>query len=566
MGFGIANGMLLVMIMFFMFPGQAMGSTRRFNFEIKMRKVNRLCEEKNIVTVNGQFPGPQITVREGDRVIVTVINHAKYNVTIHWHGIRQVGSPWADGTAYVTQCPIQTGQKYVHDFSVSDHTGTLFWHAHITWLRVTLYGPIIILPKKGVPYPFPKPDREVPILLGEWWKSDTEEVLEKTLQTGGVPERSDAYTINGLPGISNCSNKDTYKLKVEPGKTYLLRLINAALNSDFFFKIADHTFTVVEADAIYVKQFETDVISISPGQTTNVLIKTKQNLPTTSFLMVAKPHPFGPSIEFNGNSTIGILEYSQPTKSRKLPLLEPNMPDYFDYELSQNYCSKVRSVDNQANVPKKMDRHFLFTVGLGLTECPKNQVCQGPGGMKAAGPINNVSFEHPEIALLQAHFFNKSKGIYTTDFPEFPPVYINDTNNPLGNAITTKGTRLVELEYNTSVQVVIQGTSTLHTPESHPFHLHGYDFYVVGRGNGNFDPVKDPQLFNLVDPAKRNTVNMPPAGWVAIRFVADNPGVWLMHCHLEIHSSWGMEMAWVVKDGEGQNQKLRPPPPDLPKC
>ena len=82
------------------------------------------------------------------------------------HGIRQLRSGWADGPAYITQCPIQTGQSYVYNYTIIGQRGTLFWHAHISWLRSTLYGPIIILPKHGVPYPFAKPYEEFPILFG----------------------------------------------------------------------------------------------------------------------------------------------------------------------------------------------------------------------------------------------------------------------------------------------------------------------------------------------------------------------------------------------------------------
>ena len=39
-----------------------------------------------------------------------------------------------------------------------------------------------------------------------------------------------------------------------------------------------------------------------------------------------------------------------------------------------------------------------------------------------------------------------------------------------------------------------------------------------------------------------------------------------MHCHLDVHTSWGLRMAWLVLDGPGPNQKLPPPPSDLPKC
>ncbi|KAB1210701.1 Laccase-17 [Morella rubra] len=131
--------------------------------------------------------------------------------------------------------------------------------------------------------------------------------------------------------------------------------------------------------------------------------------------------------------------------------------------------------------------------------------------------------------------------------------------------MVSNGTKLLVLPFNTSVELVMQDTSILGA-ESHPLHLHGFNFFVVGQGFGNFDQNKDPANFNLVDPVERNTMGIPSGGWVAIRFLADNPGVWFMHCHLEIHTSWGLRMAWLVLDGKLPNQKLLPPPADLPKC
>ena len=82
------------------------------------------------------------------------------------HGVRQLRNGWADGPAYITQCPIQGGQSYVYDFTITGQRGTLWWHAHFSWLRVHLYGPLVILPKRGEGYPFPRPYKEVPILFG----------------------------------------------------------------------------------------------------------------------------------------------------------------------------------------------------------------------------------------------------------------------------------------------------------------------------------------------------------------------------------------------------------------
>jgi laccase len=179
--------------------------------QVQMANVTRLCATKSIVTVNGEFPGPALVAREGDRVLVRVTNHVAHNMTLHWHGIRQLRSGWADGPAYVTQCPMQTGQSYVYNFTITGQRGTLWWHAHISWLRATVYGAIVILPKRGVSYPFAAPHKEVPMIFGEWWKADTEALVRQALKTGGAPNISDAYTINGLPGpLYSCSAKGTH--------------------------------------------------------------------------------------------------------------------------------------------------------------------------------------------------------------------------------------------------------------------------------------------------------------------------------------------------------------------
>lgn len=88
------------------------------------------------------------------------------------HGVRQLLSCWADGPAYITQCPIQTNQSYVHRFQILQQRGTLFWHAHNSWLRASLYGAFIILKKNKTPYPFTNPTQELPPLLIGWINID----------------------------------------------------------------------------------------------------------------------------------------------------------------------------------------------------------------------------------------------------------------------------------------------------------------------------------------------------------------------------------------------------------
>lgn len=82
------------------------------------------------------------------------------------HGIFQKRSQWADGPEYITQCPIRPGHKYIYKFTITGQEGTLWWHAHAGLLRAYIHGALIIRPRPGSHYPFPKPYKEVPIILG----------------------------------------------------------------------------------------------------------------------------------------------------------------------------------------------------------------------------------------------------------------------------------------------------------------------------------------------------------------------------------------------------------------
>ncbi|KAK9168393.1 hypothetical protein Syun_000533 [Stephania yunnanensis] len=129
---------------------------------------------------------------------------------------------------------------------------------------------------------------------------------------------------------------------------------------------------------------------------------------------------------------------------------------------------------------------------------------------------------------------------------------------------------VVVLKYNESVQVVLQDTSVVGL-ESHHLHLHGFNFFVVGLGVGNYDPNSDMGKFDLIDPVERNTVGCRRVGvsrsgsWriiqVSILICRD-----VVYALPPVHTSWGLKVAWVVMDGKGSDQKLPPPPSDFPKC
>uniref|UniRef100_A0A2N9F193 laccase n=1 Tax=Fagus sylvatica TaxID=28930 RepID=A0A2N9F193_FAGSY len=449
------NGMLLCI---------ASGKVQYYDFVLKETNFTRLCSTKSMLTVNDSFPGPTIRVHKGDTVYVNVHNRGKYGVTIHWHGVKQPRNPWSDGPENITQCPIPPNTSFTQEIIFSTEEGTLWWHAHSDWSRATVHGAIIILPTSGTNYPFPKPYAEQTIVLGEWYKGDVMAIIEEALSTGADPNISDAYTINGQPGdLYKCSKAKTYRLLVDYGKTYLLRIINAVMNEEQFFGIAKHNLTVVGSDAAYIKPITTNYIMITPGQTMDVLVTVNQS--PNQYYIVSTPFA-DTTAQYDTTTTTAILQYrGNYTRSSSIPF--PTLP---------------------RNLPM----------------------------------------------------------VYANNFPNQPPYYFNFTGD-VGN------------------DTVYPSTGT-NPPENHPMHLHGFSFFVVGMGSGNFNNKTDPKSYNLIDPPEVNTFGVRKNGWLAIRFIADNPGVWFMHCHLERHASWGMDTVLIVKNGGTSATSIRPPPKYMPPC
>ncbi|KAJ3680896.1 hypothetical protein LUZ60_015385 [Juncus effusus] len=536
------------------------GEYHYHEFVVQETPVKRLCKAHNIMTVNGQFPGPTLEVYDGDTLEVKVTNKGKYNLTIHWHGVRQMRTAWSDGPEFVTQCPIRPGESYTYRFTVLGQIGTLWWHAHSSWLRATVYGALIIHPKGD--YPFKKPDREIPIILGEWWDQNPIDVVREATRTGAAPNNSDAFTVNGQPGdLYQCSSKETTIFPVKAGETNLLRFINAALNTELFISIANHTMTIVGSDASYNKQFTTSVLMLGPGQTTDVLVTFNQN--SGSYYLAARAYASAQGVPFDNTTTTAIIDYGTTKMSK--PVL-PTLPAYNDTQTATKFATSFRSLYN-VKLPGPIAENLFFTVGLGLFNCTASQKCGGPNGTRFAASMNNVSFVLPStFSILQAHHQGVGS-VYNASFPAVPPLQFDYTAKNVSRKLwqPTAGTQVYKVKYGSVVQVVLQGTN-IFAAENHPIHLHGNDFYILGQGFGNFDPKKDTSSFNLIDPPLRNTVGVPVNGWAVIRWVGDNPGVWLMHCHLDVHITWGLAMAFLVEDGVGELESLEPPPTDLPLC
>ncbi|GLU06905.1 hypothetical protein SLE2022_238900 [Rubroshorea leprosula] len=327
----------------------------RYKFVVKEAPYTRLCSTKNILTVNGQFPGPTLYVNKGDTIVVDVYNRGNYNITIHWHGVKQPRNPWSDGPEYITQCAIQPGAKFS------------------TWLRATVHGALIIYPKIGTTYPFPKPDVEIPIILGEWWKEDIMQVYLDLERYAGLGVLSDAYLINGQPGdLYPCSKPD-----------------------NLFFAIANHTVTMVGSDASYLKPFNRTFICLTPCQTVDILLEANQN--PNHYYMAASVYTTVLPGSYNNSTITSIVEYNGNYTPSSPPVF-PYLPEYNETEASINFAPSFRSLadkEHPIDVPMEINTHLFYTLSLG-SPCENNS-CPAGEQLRFITSVNNEYGMHCHI-------------------------------------------------------------------------------------------------------------------------------------------------------------------------
>ncbi|CAM6012893.1 unnamed protein product [Sphagnum balticum] len=453
------------------------------------------CVERLIIAINGQFPSPTIQAVQGDTVVVNPKNNLPTEgVTIHWHGIQQQGTPFYDGAAFVSQCPINPGETFTYKFVV-DKSGTYFYHGHLGMQRAAgLFGSLIVSLPPGEKEPFSY-DGEFSLLLTDWYHQSiylqelglssnpfefVGEPQSLLIQGRGKYNCSLDLCPVGSPDCLQCNASANaacaapFVLPVQPGKTYRLRLGSVATLSSLNFVIENHNMTVVAADSHYVEPFVVDNLDIYSGQSYSVLITANQE-PTRNYWVA------------------------------------PQSPLWNDFAVTvaqaEKYAAKIGLVSAP---PAKSDRLLIFLTTQNTID----------GHIKWA--INNISYVPTATPVLAAFKFKLWKAFDQTPPPDRPPPSDNHldifaTPNP-NSTYARYGNGVYIFKLGEVVDVVIQNTNTLNpnNSEIHAWHLHGHDFWVLGYGKGVFDPQTDPaQSYNLVNPPLRNTQwpSFPTAGW-----------------------------------------------------
>jgi FtsP/CotA-like multicopper oxidase with cupredoxin domain len=213
---------------------------------------------------NGQYPGPEIRAREGERLRLKVTNRLPQGTTVHWHGI-PLPNPM-DGVPDVTQPPIGTGETFVYEFDVA-LPGTYMYHSHFGLQPDRgLVGPLIIEEKTAhVAY-----DREHTVILTDFLSGAPVPLgAAMSGSANAMRMQTPPYVvllINGRPPEAPAV------FDVKRGERARIRLINPSGATIYRLAIGGHFLTVTHTDGRPVEPVRVDALHIAPGERYDVVV------------------------------------------------------------------------------------------------------------------------------------------------------------------------------------------------------------------------------------------------------------------------------------------------------
>ncbi|KAH6889240.1 Cupredoxin [Thelonectria olida] len=467
-------------------------------------------QERKVVGINGQWPLPVIEVDKGDRLVVTMHNDLEdKSASIHWHGMFQNGTNEMDGPSMVTQCPVVPGQSITYNFTINQ-AGTYWYHCHTDYCYPDGYRQALIVHDKDA-YFNDDYDEELVLTMTDWYHELVEDLAAEFMSlynpSGAEP----------IPGSFLLNDTQNSNITVKPNTTYLIRLINIGAFVGQYFYIEDHSFKIVEIDGVYVEPQEASMVYLSTAQRYALLLTTKNS--------TKKNYP--------------IVTVADSTLLDTIPAdLKLNNTNWLEYDKHADHPEAVITVADSTGLDPYDD--------FNLVPYDKQELLPDPDV-----EINvTVIMQNLMTGYNYAFLDNIT---YTP--PKVPALYtVMSSGESAGNAsIYGDFTHSQVLEHNQVVQIVVNNADS----GTHPFHLHGHTFQMIDRAPGygphfydylNGDPVPyDPRNHSAFPkyPARRDTFVLPAQGYFVIRFVADNPGVWIFHCHIDWHLSSGLAMLLI---------------------
>jgi FtsP/CotA-like multicopper oxidase with cupredoxin domain len=207
-------------------------------------------------TFNNSVPGPEIRVKQGDQVKITLKNELPEPVSIHWHGVPVPIS--MDGIPGVTQNAVQPGQSFTYEFTATT-AGTYWYHSHqdsVNQIDRGLYGSFIVEPRTDTV------NRDYILMLDEWMAGDSHSAHGTAPAAGHDMSMYNLLTINGRSGAS------VQNLAVKQGDKVRLRLINAGYKSHVL-HLHGHEWKVTATDGQPINNpqaLKNSFLTIAPGE------------------------------------------------------------------------------------------------------------------------------------------------------------------------------------------------------------------------------------------------------------------------------------------------------------
>ncbi|KAK6583728.1 hypothetical protein PZA11_003458 [Diplocarpon coronariae] len=448
--------------------------------------------ERPTIGINNRWPLPLIEATVGDQIVVHVSNQlGNQSTSLHFHGLFHNGTNAMDGPAYVTQCPIQPGSSFTYNFTAAQ-SGTYWYHSHDKGQYPDgIRGPLIIH-DPAFPYR-DRVDEEIVLSVSDWYHEQMATLIPKFLNK--------ANPTGAEPVPQNALLNDTTNLtvSVQPGRTYLFHVINMGAFAGQYLWFEGHNMTIVEVDGVFTDPAEASMIYLSAAQRYSFLLTTKTDT-STNFAFVGSMDTDLFDVlpdDLNWNST-GWLVYDE-AKPKEPAATVDEFAFFDDFDLVP--------FDRKPLLP---DADQTITLDV---------VMDNLGDGKPYAFFNNITWVRPKVPTLYT--------VMTTG---------EDAANPL---VYGEFSHSFVLDRHQIIDIVVNNLDS----GKHPFHLHGHNFQTIARSAdeaGAFDPTNSTQTTWPAVPMRRDTVVLHPEGYVVLRFEADNPGVWLFHCHIEWHMSQGL--------------------------
>ncbi|CAK7265115.1 ferroxidase fet3 [Sporothrix epigloea] len=469
--------------------------------------------DRKVIGVNGEWPLPIINVDKGDRLIVKMYNGlGDKSTSIHWHGMFQNGTNEMDGASMFTQCPIPPGSSFTYNFTINQN-GTYWYHCHTDYCYPDGYRQALLVHDKDAPFAGQYKE-EISLTLSDWYHTMMDDLRTEFMSLynpSGAEPIPDAFLLN------DGQNKT---FKVEPNTTYLLRIINTGNFIAQYFYIEGHNMTIVEVDGVYTEPAQASMLYVHIAQRYSVLVTTGNNTDANFKIVTAADQDLMDTVP--DNVRLNLTSWLVYDENAPMDEASINTLNSDDFQAIAFDDFTLVPADRMPLLPEP-DHQVNMTVYMVNLMTGYNYAM-----------LNNITYTAPKVPALYTAI---SSGDMRTN-----QVIYGEYTNP------------IVLKHNDVVEFVLNNADS----GTHPFHLHGHNFQVIQREpplgpdfndylNNNLIIGYDPN--NHTDfpkiPARRDVIVLPPQGFVVVRFVADNPGVWAFHCHIDWHLASGLSMTFI---------------------